>query len=317
MKVFITRRIPEEGIRILENEGIYVEIFPYDRMPTKEELMHGVKDADALISLLTDRIDRDVIDHGKKLRVIGNYAVGYNNIDVEYARKKGIAVVNTPDVLTETTADLAFSLILAAARRVVEGDKFVRKGKFKGWAPLLLLGKEVYGSTLGILGAGRIGQAVARRAKCFNMRILYYSRSRKPAFEKETHAKFVSLEELLKNSDVLTIHVPLTGETHHMIGERELGLMKNDAIIVNTARGEVIDENALIKYLRAGKFFAVALDVFENEPQINGELLEFENVIITPHIGSATRKTRVKMAEMVCSDVLRVLKGEEPLHRVV
>ncbi len=317
MKVFITRKIPEQGIRILTGNGIEVEVFSGDRMPSKDEIIKGIKDADALISLLTDHIDCEVVESGKKLKVIGNYAVGFNNIDIECARKRGIIVVNTPGVLTETTADLTFALILAATRRIVEGSNIIRKGEFKGWAPLFLLGKEVYGSTLGILGAGRIGQAVGRRAQGFNMRILYNSRSRKPQFEKDTNAKFVSLKELLLESDILTIHVPLTKETYHMIGEREMAMMKDDAVIVNTSRGEVIDENSLIKFLQHGKFFAVALDVFENEPEVNPDLLQFDNVLITPHIGSATRKTRIKMAEMVCSDVLRILKGEEPLHRVV
>ena len=317
MKVFITRKIPEEGIKILIDGGLEVNVFSENRMPSKEEIIQGVKNADALISLLTDPIGCDVIESGKKLKVIGNYAVGYNNIDVECAKRRGITVVNTPGVLTETTADLTFTLILAASRRIVEGYNLVRNGNFKGWAPLLLLGKEVYGSTLGILGAGRIGQAVGRRAKCFNMRILYNSKSRKPQFEKDTNAKFVSLEELLHESDILTIHVPLTNETYHMIGEREMAMMKDDAVIVNTSRGEVIDENSLIKFLQHGKFFAVALDVFENEPEVNPDLLQFDNVLITPHIGSATKKTRIRMAEMVCSDVLRVLKGDIPLHRVV
>ncbi len=317
MKVFITRKIPEEGIEILRKNALNVEIYPHDRIPEKKEIIEGVKDADALISLLSDKIDREIIDSAPKLKVIGNYAVGYNNIDVEYAKKKGITVVNTPEVLTETTADLAFALILAASRRVVEGDKFLREGKFKGWLPLLMLGKEVYSSTLGIIGAGRIGQAVGRRAKCFNMKILYYSRSRKMEFEKETGAKFVSFETLLKESDIITIHVPLNRNTYHLISDEEMKMMKDGVILVNTARGEIIDEKALIKYLKKGKFFSVGLDVFENEPNINEKLLKFKNVIITPHIGSATEKTRKKMAEMVCNDVARVLSGKEPINRVV
>ncbi len=317
MKVFITRKIPEEGIKILEDAGLEVSVFSDDRIPSKGEIINGIKNVDALISLLTDPIDCDVIESGKKLKVIGNYAVGYNNIDLKCAKRRGIKVVNTPGVLTETTADLTFALILAASRRIVEGYDIIRKGEFKGWAPLFLLGKEVYGSTLGILGAGRIGQAVGRRAKGFGMRILYSSRSKKPQFEKETNAKFVSLDELLRNSDILTIHVPLTNETYHLISDEEIKMMKDGVILVNTARGEIIDEKALVKFLHRGKFFAVALDVFENEPNVNPELLKFNNVLITPHIGSATEKTRKKMAEIVCADVLRVLKGEEPLHRVV
>jgi len=317
MKVFLTRRIPEDGIRILKRENLEVEIFPEDRMPTKEEIIQGIKDADALISLLTDRIDREIIDSAPRLKVIGNYAVGYNNIDVEYAKKKGIVVVNTPGVLTDATADLAFSLLLAAARRVVEGDRFVRDKKFRGWAPMLLLGKDVWGATIGIIGAGRIGQAVGRRAKGFNMRILYWSRRRKKEFEEEVGAIFVPLETLLRESDYITLHVPLTSETYHLLGEREFAMMKDDAILINTARGEVVDERAMIKALKSRKLFAAALDVFYGEPNVNPELLSLPNVVLTPHIGSATETTRRKMAEMVCEDVVRVLRGEEPVNRVV
>ena len=317
MKVFLTRRIPEDGIQILQDAGLKIEIFPEDRQPDKDEIVSGIKDADALISLLSDPIDREVINAGRKLKVIGNYAVGYNNIDVEYARKKGIIVVNTPGVLTETTADLAFSLLLASARRVVEGHNFMLEGKFRGWEPMLLLGKEVYGATIGIIGAGRIGQAVGRRAKGFGMRILYFSRTRKPEFERETGAKFAALEELLRESDFISLHVPLTPETRHLIGRREFAIMKDGAILINTARGEVVDEEAMIEALKSGKLFAAGLDVYYGEPEVNLELLKLKNVVLTPHIGSATEKTRRKMAEMVCEDVVRVLKGEEPVNRVV
>jgi len=317
MLVFLTRRIPDDGIKILQKAGLEVDIFPEERQPSKEEIIRGVKNADALISLLSDPIDREVIDSAPKLKVIGNYAVGFNNIDVEYAKKKGIVVVNTPGVLTETTAELAFALILAATRRVVEGDKFMREGKFRGWAPMLMLGKEVYGATLGIVGAGRIGQAVARRAKGFNMRILYYSRTRKPDFEEEAGAEFRKLDELLRESDIVSLHVPLTPETKHLIGEREFEIMKDGAILVNTARGEVVQEDAMIRALKSGKLFSAGLDVFYGEPNVNPELLKLDNVVLTPHIGSATERTRRKMAEMVCSDVVSVLSGEEPRHRVV
>ncbi len=317
MKVFVTRKIPEDGIKILEGAGLDVEIFPHNSPPSKSEIIEGVRDADALISLLVDKIDREVMDSAPDLKVIGNYAVGYNNIDVEYAKKKGIVVTNTPGVLTDATADLAFALLLAAARRVVEGDGFMRQGKFNGWAPMLLLGKDVWGATIGIIGAGRIGQAVGRRAKGFNMRILYYSRKRKKEFEKETGAKFVSLEELLKEADFITIHTPLTEETRHLIGKREFEIMKDGAVLINTARGEVVDEKAMIEALNSGKLFAAGLDVFYGEPNVNPELFELPNVVLTPHIGSATESTRRKMAEMVCKDVVRVLNGQEPLHRVV
>ncbi len=316
MKIFLTRKIPDDGIRILKNAGLDIEIFPYDRIPKKEEIIAGIKDADALISLLADRIDKEIIDSAPKLKVIGNYAVGYNNIDVKYAKKKGIIVTNTPGVLTDATADLTFALILAAARRVVEGDKFMRQGKFKGWAPMLMLGKDVWGATIGIIGAGRIGQAVAKRAKGFNMRILYYSHKRKEEMN-GLRAKFVSLEELLRESDIITLHVPLTPETRHLIDYKEFELMKEGAILINTARGEVVNEEAMLKALKSGKLFAAGLDVFYNEPKVNPELFKLDNVVLTPHIGSATERTRRKMAEMVCSDVVRVLRGEEPMNRVV
>ena len=316
MKVFLTRKIPEDGIKILKNAGLEIEIFPHNRIPKKEEIIAGVRDADALISLLADRIDKEIIDSAPKLKVIGNYAVGYNNIDVEYAKKKGIIVTNTPGVLTDATADLTFALILAAARRVVEGDKFIRQGKFNGWAPMLMLGKDVWGATIGIIGAGRIGQAVARRAKGFNMRILYYSRTRKEEMD-GLGAKFVSLEELLRESNIITLHVPLTSDTRHLIDYKEFELMKEGAILINTARGEVVNEEAMLKALKSGKLFAAGLDVFYNEPNVNPELFKMDNVVLTPHIGSATERTRRKMAEMVCSDVVRVLRGEEPVNRVV
>ncbi|EDY34546.1 D-isomer specific 2-hydroxyacid dehydrogenase, catalytic domain, putative [Aciduliprofundum boonei T469] len=316
MKIFLTRKIPDDGIKILKNAGLDIEIFPYDRIPKKEEIIAGIKDADALISLLADRIDKEIIDSAPKLKVIGNYAVGYNNIDVKYAKKKGIIVTNTPGVLTDATADLTFALILAAARRVVEGDKFMRQGKFKGWAPMLMLGKDVWGATIGIIGAGRIGQAVAKRAKGFNMRILYYSHKRKEEMN-GLRAKFVSLEELLRESDIITLHVPLTPETRHLIDYKEFELMKEGAILINTARGEVVNEEAMLKALKSGKLFAAGLDVFYNEPKVNPELFKMDNVVLTPHIGSATERTRRKMAEIVCSDVVRVLRGEEPMNRVV
>ncbi|ADD07864.1 D-glycerate dehydrogenase [Candidatus Aciduliprofundum boonei] len=316
MKIFLTRKIPDDGIKILKNAGLDIEIFPYDRIPKKEEIIAGIKDADALISLLADRIDKEIIDSAPKLKVIGNYAVGYNNIDVEYAKKKGIIVTNTPGVLTDATADLTFALILAAARRVVEGDKFMRQRKFKGWAPTLMLGKDVWGATIGIIGAGRIGQAVAKRAKGFNMRILYYSRKRKEEMD-GLGAKFVSLEELLRESDIITLHVPFTPDTRHLIDYEEFEIMKDGAILINTARGEVVNEEVMLKALKSGKLFAAGLDVFYNEPKVNPELFKLDNVVLTPHIGSATERTRRKMAEMVCSDVVRVLRGEEPMNRVV
>ncbi|MCD6448482.1 MAG: D-glycerate dehydrogenase [Thermoplasmata archaeon] len=309
-KIFITRRLPEEGLKMLDEHE--VEIYEGDAPPSKQEIIEGMRGKDALICLLTDKIDSEVMNASPNLKIIANYAVGYDNIDVGEATKRGIFVTNTPGVLTETVADLAWALIMAAARRIVEGDNFMREGKFKGWAPMLLLGSDVYGKTLGIIGAGRIGQAVARRAKGFNMRILYYSRKRKENFEKECNAEYVDLETLLREADFISLHTPLTPETYHMIGEKELKMMKSSAYLINTGRGKCVDEKALVKALKEGWIRGAALDVFENEPEIEPELKELENVVLTPHIGSASYETRSRMAVMVAENVLAALKGKIP-----
>ena len=309
-KIFITRRLPEEGLKMLDEHE--VEIFEGDAPPSKQEIIEGTRGKDALICLLTDKIDSEVMNASSNLKIIANYAAGYDNIDIDEATKRGIFVTNTPGVLTETVADLAWALILAAARRIVEGDKFMRGGKFKGWAPMLLLGSDVYGKTLGIVGAGRIGQAVAKRAKGFNMRILYYSRKRKENFEKECNAEYVDLETLLREADFISLHTPLTPETYHMIGEKELKMMKSSAYLINTGRGKCVDEKALVKALKEGWIRGAALDVFENEPEIEPELKELENVVLTPHIGSASYETRSRMAVMVAENVLAALKGKIP-----
>ncbi|OYT59364.1 D-glycerate dehydrogenase, partial [Thermoplasmatales archaeon ex4484_30] len=247
-KIFLTRRLPEEGIKLLEEHDL--EIYEEDYPPSKEEIIAGVKGKDALICLLTDKIDAEVMSASPHLKIIANYAVGIDNIDVKEATKRGILVTNTPGVLTETVADLAWALLMAIARRIVEGDKFMRQGKFKGWAPLLLVGADIHGKTLGIIGAGRIGRAFARRAKGFDMEILYYDKKRNEKLEREMNARFVDLDILLKESDFVSLHVPLTEETYHMIGERELKMMKKTAYLINTARGKCIDEKALVRALK-------------------------------------------------------------------
>ena len=316
MKVFVTRRIPEKGLRMLE-ERYDVVVNPEDRVLTKEEIIEGVRDADALLCLLTDPIDKDVIDAGKKLRIISNYAVGYNNIDVEYASKKGIIVTNTPGVLTETTADLAWALLMAVARRVVEGDRFMREGKFRGWAPMLMLGTDIHGKTLGIVGMGKIGQAVARRAVGFGMKVIYYSRKRKPEIEKEIGAEFVDLPTLMRESDFISLHVPLTPETKNMIDREMLELMKPEAYLINTARGEVIDEPYLIEMLKRKRIRGAALDVFWGEPlNVNPELYGLDNVVLAPHMGSASLETRTKMAVMAAQAIIDVFEGRNPKNRV-
>ncbi|WP_041076041.1 glyoxylate reductase [Thermotoga caldifontis] len=316
-KVFVTRQILPEGLNMLK-EKFDVEVSDYDGVIPRDVLLKKVRGVDALLCLLTDNIDAEVMDAaGPNLKIIANYAVGYNNIDVEAATKRGIMVTNTPGVLTETTADFAWALLMAIARRVVEADKFVRAGKFRGWEPMLLLGNDVYGATLGVVGFGRIGQAVARRALGFNMRVLYYDSKRVPEeIEKELKATFVDLPTLLKESDFVTLHVPLTKETYHLIGEKELKMMKKEAYLINTARGPVVDEKALVKALKEGWIKGAALDVFENEPEIEPELLTLDNVVLAPHIASGSYATRSKMSIMVAENIIKALNGEVPPNLV-
>ncbi|WP_448523067.1 glyoxylate reductase [Pseudothermotoga sp.] len=316
-KVFVTRKILEEGLNMLR-ERYEVEVSDYDGVIPREMLLKKVKGVDALLSLLTDNIDAEVMDAaGPNLKIIANYAVGYNNIDVEEATKRGVMVTNTPGVLTETTADFAWTLLMAIARRIVEADRFVREGKFRGWEPMLLLGTDVHGATLGIVGFGRIGQAMARRALGFNMRVLYYDNTRvAEQIEKELKATFVDLPTLLKESDFVTLHVPLTKQTYHLIGEKELKMMKKGAYLINTARGPVVDEKALVKALKEGWIKGAALDVFENEPEIEPELLKLDNVVLAPHIASASYATRSKMSVMVAENIIKALNGEVPPNLV-
>ncbi|AAM25125.1 glyoxylate reductase [Caldanaerobacter subterraneus subsp. tengcongensis MB4] len=310
-KVFVTRAIPEEGLELLR-KYCEVEVSPYDRMLTKEELLEKIKDKDAVITQLTDKVDKEFFEAAKNVKIVANYAVGFDNIDLEEATKRGVYITNTPDVLTNATAELAWALLFAAARRVVEADKFMRAGKFQGWAPMLFLGKGVTGKTLGVIGAGRIGQAFAKMAKGFEMKILYNARTPKPEFEKETGAKYVDLDTLLKESDFVSIHLPLTPETRHLIGERELKLMKNSAILINTGRGPVVDEKALVKALKEKWIYAAGLDVYEREPEFEKELAELDNVVMLPHIGSATEEARRDMSVLVAQNIIDVIEGRVP-----
>ncbi|MBU2598859.1 MAG: D-glycerate dehydrogenase [Actinobacteria bacterium] len=311
-KVFVTRKLPEKALEMIRAE-CDMEINPHDRVLTKEELISGISDKDGMLCLLTDEIDEEVIDSGRNLRIIANYAVGYNNIDVSAATKRKIPVTNTPGVLTDTTADMAWALIFAIARRVVEADKFTREGMYKGWGPMMFLGGDIYRKTLGIVGLGRIGKSVAKRAKGFDMRVLYFDAFRADEkVEKELSIKYVSLEELLKESDFVSIHVPLLPSTHHLIGEKELLMMKKTAYLINNSRGPVIDEEALVKALRDKEIAGAALDVFENEPEISPGLADLENVVLTPHISSASIETRTKMAVIAAENLLAGLKGIRP-----
>ncbi|NMB47061.1 MAG: D-glycerate dehydrogenase [Firmicutes bacterium] len=314
-KVFVTRKIPEAGINMLKKHHEVV-VSPHNRVLTTSELINGIKNADGLLCLLTDPITAEVMDANPELKVISNYAVGYNNIDVVAATARGIQVTNTPGVLTDTTADLAWSLIMAVGRRVVEGDVFTRAGRFSGWDPMLLLGSDITGKTLGIIGMGRIGQAVARRAMGFDMPILYHDVAPMAQVEEEYHAQFAGLDELLKESDFVTIHAPLTPETRHMIGQHELRLMKKTAYLINTARGPLVDEHALVEALKEGAIAGAGLDVYEDEPELAPGLAELPNIVLLPHLGSATLETRTKMAEMAAANLLAALKGKRPPHIV-
>ncbi|MFO7891336.1 MAG: D-glycerate dehydrogenase [bacterium] len=311
IKVAITRKIPDTGIELLKKHFKQVALISKGDFCNKKQLLKEIKNADALLSLLTEKIDQEVIDTGKNLKIIANYAVGYNNIDVDYATGRGIYVTNTPGILTETTADFAFTLLMSTARRVGEAERFSRAGKFKSWGPRLLCGQDIHGKTLGIIGMGRIGRAVATRAALgFDMNILYSDNSVSPKLP--FAARKVELQELLQESDFISLHVPFLESTFHLIGEKELAMMKPTAVLINTSRGPVIDEKALIRALQQKQLFAAGLDVFENEPQIPRELKKLDNIIITPHIGSASVETRDGMAEMAAQNIIDFFNGKTP-----
>lgn len=283
-----------------------------------EVLEKEITDIDGLFCLLTESIDRNLLEKAKKLKVVSNMAVGYNNIDIEAAKEKGVIVTNTPGVLTETTADLTFALMMATARRLIEASDYLRNGDWKTWSPMKLTGQDIYGATLGIIGIGRIGEALAKRAKGFNMEVLYYNRSRKPNIEEELNLKYVEFDELLRESDYVCVMTPYTPETKNLIGERELSLMKNTAILINTARGGIVNEVALYHALKNREIWAAGLDVFEQEPlSASHPLLKLPNVVTLPHIGSASINTRMKMADLAAENLLLALQNQTPRHVVV
>ncbi|MGD9497386.1 MAG: 2-hydroxyacid dehydrogenase [Armatimonadota bacterium] len=312
-KVYVTRQLPQKALDRLEGQVQY-SVNPHDRVLERAELLQAVAEVDGLLCLLTDTIDAEVFDAAPHLKIVANYAVGYNNIDVEEATRRGIVVTNTPDVLTETTADLTWALILSVARRVVEGDRFMRAGKYKGWAPMLLLGSDVFGKTLGIIGMGAIGQAVARRAIGFDMTILYSDIyvDLPPVAEQLLNAEEVSVEQVLRRSDFVSLHVPLVADTHHLIGREELAMMKPDAYLINASRGPVVDEAALVEALRNGVIKGAGLDVYEDEPAMKPGLAELDNVVLLPHLGSATIETRTAMADLAVDNLLAFFAGERP-----
>jgi len=311
MKIFVTRKIPEQGLALLKKHH-EIQVNPENRVLTKKEIIKGLKGKDGLLCLLTDTIDEEVIKAEPKLKMIANYAVGFNNIDVNAATKEKIPVSNTPDVLTNATSEMAWALLFSVARRIVEADKFTRTGNFKGWDPMLMHGKDITGKTLGVIGAGRIGTAFALKSKGFDMKVLYFNRSANKTLEEELKAKKVTLDVLLKESDFVSIHVPLIPETHHLISEKELKMMKKTAVLINTARGPIVDEKALAKALKEKWIFGAGLDVYENEPDVSKELLNLDNVVLQPHSASATTESREGMAIMVAENMLEGLKGKKP-----
>ncbi len=312
MKVLVSGRLPEAVIRSIAAEH-EVEVNSNDYPMERSEILARLPDKQGFLCMITDSVDAELLDHAPQLKMIANYGVGYNNIDLAAATARGIPVSNTPGVLTDATADAAFALMLACARRVVEGDRRTRQGRFKHWAPLHFLGTEVSGKTLGIVGLGRIGRAVCRRAAGFGMRVLYHSRHRLPAEDEAdlsvTHA---GLHELLAEADFVSLHVPLTEHTRHLIGAGELRRMKPTAYLINTARGPVVDEKALVQALREGRIAGAGLDVYENEPDLAPGLAERENTVLLPHIGSATIETRTRMAELAAENLLAGLRGQRP-----
>ena len=310
--VYVTRPLPDPGVAPLVDAGFVVRQHEPDRPANGDELRAGVADADALVCLLTDRVDGDLLDAAPGLRVVANVAVGFDNIDVAACTERGVIATNTPGVLTEATADLAWALLLAAARRVGEGERLVRSGGWEGWGPNQLVGQPVHGRTIGIVGMGAIGTAVARRARGFGMEVLYTARSVRPEAETETGARRVPLDELLATADVVSLHILLTPDTHHLIDAAALDRMKPTAILVNTARGPVVDEAALVEALRAGRIAAAGLDVFEREPALAEGLAELDNAVVLPHLGSATTEARAAMVGLACANVVAVLTGGEP-----
>jgi glyoxylate reductase len=315
-RVFVARRLPGRAIEYLA-EHADVDTWPAEAPPTTPELAWRATECDGILALLTDRIDSALLDKVPGLLVVSNMATGFDNVDVAAASARQVLVTRTPGVLAETTADFAFALILAAARRVVEGDRYTREGKWTTWGPETLLGHDVYGATLGIVGMGGIGSEVAKRATGFGMRILYNSRRRKKEVEAETGARFAPLEKVLADADIVTLHAPLTDDTRHMINADSLRTMKQTAILVNTGRGGLVDQAALYDALRAGTIGGAALDVTDPEPMpADDPLLSLDNVIVTPHIGSASVATRSRMAMLAAENLVAALAGEPPEHTV-
>jgi glyoxylate reductase len=316
-KVYVTRELSERGLNIIKKR-FDTEVWPDYAPPPKKVIVEKVKNVDGLVPLLSDKIDAEVFNAAPKLKIVAQLAVGFDNIDVQGATKRGIYVTNTPEVLTDTTADFAWALLMAVARRVVEADKYVRGGRWEvSWHPSMLAGRDVYDSTIGIVGAGRIGYAVAKRAKGFNMKILFYDVIPRPEMEKDFGAKRVDLDTLFKEADFISVHVPLMKETYHLVNAERLKLMKKTAYLINNSRGPVVDEKALYAALKEGRIAGAGLDVFEQEPTpVDNPLLKLDNVIVAPHISSASVETRAKMSEMVADNLVAFFEGRKPSNLV-
>ena len=317
-KVYVTRSISEEGIELLKKKSFQVDINPEDKVLSKDELKRAIVGYDGLLCLLTDKIDGEVLDAaGKQLKIVANYAVGYDNIDVKAANERKVFVTNTPGVLTEAVAEHTFALLMAVAKRIAEADKFVRNGKYTQWEPKGFLGPQVWGKTIGIVGLGRIGSFVAQIAHGgFNMEVLYHDVNKNEEFEMRFSAKYNELLDLLKQSDFVTIHVPLLPETHHLIGAKELGTMKQTAILINTSRGPVVDEGALVEALKSKKITGAGLDVYEHEPDLTPGLADLPNAVLTPHIASATNEARNAMSRIAAENISAALEGKQPPNLV-
>ena len=314
-KVLITREIPEKGIQILRKSGRDCIINKTGRPMTRNDLETNIKEVDAVISMLYDRIDQPLLAMASNLRIVANYAVGIDNIDVNACTASGITVTNTPGVLTEATADLTLALILSAARKIVSADRYFREGLFNGWDPLLFVGESLTDKTLGIIGMGRIGQAVAKRARGFDMRIIYHNRKPLPDnITASLEAKYYPLDEVIREADFLSLHLPYSPEAHHLINKERLKMMKPGAYLINTARGAHVDEKSLVDHLRSKKIAGAALDVYESEPLPAKGLVSLDNVTLLPHLGSATVYARDAMAEMAASSIIAVLSGHKPLN---
>lgn len=314
-KIYITDLIPEEVIEKLKNY-FHVDVNRSGKDLSKEEMIDTLGQYDGIITMFTNTIDQEVIDALDSVKILANYAVGYNNIDAAYAKSKGIIVTNTPGVLSDTTAETAWALLFAVSRRIVEADKLLRSGGWGRFSYNFLSGQDVYKKTLGIIGAGRIGKKMAEKSKGFNMKLLYHNRSRDYEFEQAYDAEYVSLDRLLKEADIVSVHAPLTEETHHLLDYDKLSLMKHSGILINTARGPLVDEQALVRILKEEKIYGAGLDVFESEPFVSKELLTMDNVVLLPHIGSSSIETRTAMANLAADNIIDVLQGKTPISPV-